>query len=371
MGKTLTNEEFLKKLEDKNIKYVPLEEYGGQYVKIKWQCCNNSNHIFEVAPRTILSDKGGCPYCSHRKVFIGETDMWTTNPELASMLKNPDDGYRYFATGGQKVDWICPCCGLELNKTINNVNMYGLACPRCSDGISFSEKFVYELFNQLDCDFIHDRTTDWSNGKRYDFYIPLMNLIVETNGVQHYSSSFVRIHSETRNARTLDEELANDEYKKQLALSNGIEHYIVLDCSKSDSDYIKASILDSELSVLFDLSNVDWHKCFNATNTSNVVLCANLWNDGMKNTQDISDYTGIHISSVISNLKKAAKSGLCDFVINYKKNRNRYKPVLCVETQKIYECISSVKEDGYCNISVSKCCNGKQDSAYGMHWQFV
>lgn len=371
MGKTLTNEEFLKKLEDKNIKYVPLEEYGGQYVKIKWQCCNNSSHIFEIAPRSILDGKAGCPYCSHRKVFVGETDMWTTNPELASMLKNPDDGYRYFATGGQKVDWICPCCGLELNKTINNVNMYGLACPRCSDGISFSEKFVYELFNQLDCDFIHDRTTDWSNGKRYDFYIPLMNLIVETNGVQHYSSSFVRIHSETRNARTLDEELANDEYKKQLALSNGIEHYIVLDCSKSDSDYIKASILDSELSVLFDLSNVDWHKCFNATNTSNVVLCANLWNDGMKSTQDISDYTGIHISSVISNLKKAAKSGLCDFVTNYKKNKSRYKPVLCVETQKTYECIQRVKDDNYCPTSISNCCSGKRDIAYGMHWRFV
>lgn len=371
MGKTLTNEEFLKKLEDKNIKYVPLEEYSGQYVKIKWQCCNNPSHIFEIAPRSILDGKAGCPYCSHRKVFVGETDMWTTNPALASMLKNPDDGYKYFASGGQKVDWICPCCGLELNKTINNVNMYGLACPRCSDGMSFSEKFVYELFNQLDCDFIHDRTTDWSDGKRYDFYAPSMSLIVETNGIQHYSSSFARLSDETRNARTLDEEIANDKYKKQLALSNGVEHYIVLDCRKSDLDYIKASILDSELSVLFDLSNIDWLKCSKATITSNVMLCANLWNDGMKNTQDISDYTGIHISSVISNLKKAAKSGLCDFVINYKKNRNRYKPVLCVETQKIYECISSVKEDGYCNISVSKCCNGKQDSAYGMHWQFV
>lgn len=371
MGKTLTNEEFLKKLEDKNIKYVPLEEYSGQYVKIKWQCCNNFNHIFEIAPRSILDGKAGCPYCSHRKVFVGETDMWTTNPELASMLKNPDDGYKYFATGGQKVDWICPCCGLELNKAINNVNMYGLACPRCSDGMSFSEKFVYELFNQLDCDFIHDRTTNWSDGKRYDFYIPLMNLIVETNGVQHYSSSFVRMHSETRNARTLDEEIANDEYKKQLALFNGIEHYVELDCSKSDLDYIKKSILDSELSILFDLSNIDWRKCLKATATSNVMLCVNLWNDGMKSTQDISDYTGIHISSVISNLKKAAKSGLCDFVINYKKNKSRYKPVLCVETQKTYECIQRVKDDNYCPTSISNCCRGKRDIAYGMHWRFV
>ena len=372
MGKTLTNEEFLKKLEDKNIKYVPLEEYGGQYVKIKWQCCNNSSHIFEVAPRTILSNKGDCPYCSHRKVFVGETDMWTTNPELSSMLKNPDDGYKHFATGSQKVDWICPCCGFEIkNKTINNVRMQGLSCPRCSDGMSFAEKFVYELFNQLCCDFIHDRTTDWSDGKRYDFYIPLMNLIVETNGVQHYNSSFVRMHSETRNARTLDEEIANDKYKKQLALSNGIEHYVELDCSKSDLDYIKKSILDSELSILFDLSNIDWRKCFKATATSNVVLCANLWNDGMKSTQDISDYTGIHISSVISNLKKAAKSGLCDFVINYKKNKSRYKPVLCVETQKTYECIQRVKDDNYCPTSISNCCSGKRDVAYGMHWRFV
>ena len=254
--------------------------------------------------------------------------MWTTNPELASMLKNPDDGYKYFATGSQMVDWICPCCGFEIkNKIINNVRMQGLSCPRCSDGISFAEKFVYELLNQLCCDFIHDKTTGWSDGKRYDFYIPNMNLIVETNGTQHYNSSFARLSDKTRNARTLDEEIANDEYKRQLALSNGIEHYIVLDCSKSDSDYIKASILDSELSVLFDLSNVDWHKCFNATNTSNVVLCSNLWNDGMKSTQDISDYTGIHISSVISNLKKSAKSGLCDFVINYKKIKNKNEKI--------------------------------------------
>lgn len=427
MGKTLTNEEFLKKLEDKNIKYVPLEEYGGQYVKIKWQCCNNSSHIFEVAPRTILSNKGGCPYCSHRKVFVGETDMWTTNPELASMLKNPDDGYKHFATGSQKVDWICPCCGFEIkNKIINNVRMQGLSCPRCSDGMSFAEKFVYELFNQLCCDFIHDKTTDWPDGKRYDFYIPEMNLIVETNGAQHYNSSFARLSDKTRNARTLDEEIANDEYKKQLALSNGIEHYVVLDCSKSDLDYIKKSILDSELSMLFDLSNIDWCKCFKATITSNVMLCANLWNDGMKNTQDISDYTGIHISSVISNLKKAAKSGLCDFVINYKKiknknekidevcrlwnsgvhdtieiakianisksytttllkigrdnklcdyrdqrGHNRGKSLLCVETGCIYDSIASVTRDGYSPSCVSNCCNGKSETYMNKHWQFI
>lgn len=265
-----------------------------------------------------------------------------------------------------------PMLRLEIkNKVINNVNMYGFACPRCSDGMSFSEKFVYEMLCQLGCDFIHDRTVDWSENKRYDFYIPSISLIIETNGIQHYSSSFARLNDNTRNARTLEEEIANDKNKKELAIINGVKHYIELDCRKSDLDYIKSSILDSELSMLFDLSNINWVKCLSATTTSNVVLCANLWNDGMKNTKDISDHTGIHISSVISNLKKAAKSGLCDYVINYKKNQSRYKRVLCVETQKTYECISRVKDDGYCNTNVSNCCNGKRETAHGMHWEFV
>lgn len=353
--------------------------------------------------------------------------MWTTNPELASMLKNKDDGYRYFATGSQKVDWICPCCGLEIkNKIINNVNMYGLACPRCSDGMSFPEKFVYEMLCQLDCDFIHDRTTDWSGNKRYDFYVPSINLIIETNGIQHYNSSFASQHDETRNARTLEEEIANDKNKKELAIDNGIKHYIELDCRKSDFDYIKSSIINSELITLFDLSNMDWNKCFKATTTSNVVLCANLWNDGMKNTKDISNCTGIHISSVISNLKKAAKSGLCDYVVNYEKlkskdekivkvcdlwnsgihdvikiskitdiskpytikllkigndrnicnyhgqqRRNNGKALLCIETKHIYDSIASVKKDGYNPSSVSNCCNGKQEIHAGKHWKFL
>lgn len=146
----------------------------------------------------------------------------------------------------------------------------------------------------------------------------------------------------------------------------------------------------------------------------------------MKNTQDISDCTGIHISSVISNLKKAAKSGLCDFVINYKKiknknekidevcrlwnsgvhdtieiakianisksyttallkigrdnklcdyrdqrGRNRGKSLLCVETGCIYDSIASVTRDGYSSSCVSNCCNGKSETYMNKHWQFI
>lgn len=39
-------------------------------------------------------------------------------------------------------------------------------------------------FNQID--FIKEKIFDWSDNKRYDFFLPKFNLLIEYNGVQHY-----------------------------------------------------------------------------------------------------------------------------------------------------------------------------------------
>ena len=51
-----------------------------------------------------------------------------------------------------------------------------------------------------------------------------------------------------------------DLYKQNLALINGIENYIIIDCSKSDLDYIKPNILKSKLNEMFDLNNINVHE---------------------------------------------------------------------------------------------------------------
>lgn len=325
MFKILTQEEFLQKIKDMGIKHTPLEEYKGSTVKIKWLCYKNSRHIFEASPdsvyRNAINNVDGCMYCNHQKVFVGETDMWTTRPDMAAMLLNPEDGHKYFANSNIKTDWICPKCGsIVKDKIIKNVEKQGLSCDNCSDGMSFGEKFVWALLKQLKCDFIHDRPIEWSQGKRYDFYIPSMNMIIETHGIQHYKERALR-HSKDRFSRTLEEEMINDQYKMDLALSNNIKHYIQLDCKKSEVDYIKDSIINSDLKSLFDLSVVDWDRCYKRTLTSNVAWCAELWNSGMKRTKDIETYTGIDRCSVVSYLKRATKIGLCDFEPNYITNQ--------------------------------------------------
>ena len=166
-----TNEEFLENLKKYNVKYIPLEPYKKAHTKMKFQCDINPNHIFEATPSDIYCGNTHCPYCMRRKVFVGETDVWTERPDIAKMLLHPEDGYKYFATSSTKVDWVCPNCGSIVNKIINNVVMQGLSCSNCGDGMSFGEKLINELLQQLNIDFLFNKAMSWSQNRRYDFII--------------------------------------------------------------------------------------------------------------------------------------------------------------------------------------------------------
>ena len=115
---------------------------------------------------------------------------------------------------------------------------------------------MYSALKQLNLKFITQLSKtnfEWCENKKYDFYLSDYNIIIETHGEQHYE--------ESRRGRSLKEEQENDKLKEKLALSNGIKHYIVIDCRKSELEWIKNSILDSELGNIFDLSDIDWLKC--------------------------------------------------------------------------------------------------------------
>lgn len=127
------------------------------------------------------------------------------------------------------------------------------------------------------------------------------------DGGQHFNG-----WSESKR-RTKDEEQQNDLLKDSLAKQNGIE-VIRIDCRESDKYYIKNNLIKSELSEMFDLSNIDWEYCTE-------IACSNI----MKN---VCEYYNNHKSMFISEiakkfhidsaniriyLKKGANYGLCDY----------------------------------------------------------
>ena len=265
------------------------------------------------------------------KIISGINDLYTTNPELVHLLLNPEEAHTISIHSHKKTDFKCDYCGSIIrNCIIRNVFRYGLRCPICSDNISFGEKIISNLLSQLNIDYEYDKTTSWSNNRRYDFIIKSHSLIIETHGLQHYKD--VNFHNKSK---TLKDEQENDLYKKQLALKNNISHYVEINTSKYDFKFIKQSILESELNDLFDLSNIDWTKLFYSVNNSKVREVCDLWNSGIKNIDELANIVKISPSSVRHYLFRCNSAGLCYYSTDMRKK------VICVDNGKIYDSLKS------------------------------
>lgn len=58
--------------------------------------------------------------------------------------------------------------------------------------------------------------------------------------------------------------------------------------------------------------------------------------------------------------------------INQRIAESRSKPVICLETGKIYPSLKEVQRQlGFSQGNISNVCNGKQQTAYGFHWKYV
>ena len=94
--------------------------------KMQWQCPRN--HVWDAT--VVNRVKGsGCPYCSGHKAIIGETDLATTNPELAAQADGWDPT-TVKAGSKMKMQWQCENKHIW-QATVSNRSM-GNGCPFCS-----------------------------------------------------------------------------------------------------------------------------------------------------------------------------------------------------------------------------------------------
>lgn len=237
----------------------------------------------------------------------GVNDIATVAPWMIPWLKDQSIAYTHTVTSHHLVDWVCPCCGSDVyNKAIINCYYYKkVICPYCSDGISYPERYMANLLKSINIQFDFQREFSWSDGRFYDFYVPSLNMIIETHGKQHYTNTWST--GVDKNQKVTIQE--NDSYKRMLAEKHGVSCYIVLDCRHSDGEYIRQSILNSALNTYFDLSSVDWCDISTKSSTSVFIQAINLLRsnvDGyvLLNELPISAYT------LNRYVKKAKKMGL-------------------------------------------------------------
>lgn len=346
--------------------------------KVWWQCKLGHKWKSAVSGR---NNNQGCPYCSHNSTsLVGYNDMWTTNPELASLLADPEDGYKYTEGSGKKVNWECSDCGSIIkNKAINDVNRRRLRCIKCDDGISYPEKLLFNLLKSLAVEFEWQKKFKWSKGKVYDFYFIYddKEYLIETHGAQHYRESTGSFHKKN----TLQDIQFNDKYKYDLSQVNNIDEYIVIDCRLSEFLYIKNNIMNSAISNIFNLKNVNWDKIETESLKSKVIEICNIYNSTNKTITEISKEEKLSMQTIFKYLKKGNKVGLCNYTPNSEYTKQR---AINKKSKKIVQLsLDGIKIKSYDSIkeavnqlrvsrnsSIGNCCKGLSKSAYGFMWMY-
>lgn len=229
----------------------------------QYRCLNCGNEDWIREDCLAYKDKYGCNACCQppKKVICGINDVSTTAPWMMRYFVDLNDAFENTKYSKSFVNMKCPHCGKISKKQIHQVmSNHGLSCP-CGDTWSYPNKFMYSLLDQIGVCFETEKHFDWSGRKSYDDYIEFcgLRIITEQNGKQHYTRSLIGNDI----GRNVEQEMANDLEKLELAKNNGIDYYFQIDCSYSDAQHIKTEILRSGLLDVFGLSesDIDWDKC--------------------------------------------------------------------------------------------------------------
>ncbi len=315
-----THEEYVKELEDKNLNFDVVEKYINCRTKI-YHRCKTCGHKWKVAPEYIL-DESGCPVCSHKAIGCApeyKNSIWASEyRDFYSKYLSEEEMKTIMPNSAKKITIKCQHCGYSKTASVYQFTKHGFACV-CDDGFSFPNKFVFSVLNQLNIMVQTEYSPIWANHKRYDLYLPEYNIIVENHGIQHYKEV------SSLKFRPLGEERKNDAYKKELAITNGVLDYIVLDCRYSTVEWIKRSIMTSKLPILFSFTenDINWSSALEYASNSllyNIVSLFQMEDSLPKIAQQLN----VSLWSIRKYLKIGTQLNLCD-----------YDPQACKE--KVYE----------------------------------
>ena len=271
-----------------------------------------------------LYSRGSCAACCGTKIITGINDLWTKRPDIAALLEDGNIGYKLGVGSNQKVNFVCPTCNSINPIIVGNVCKNGLFCHFCNDVSSLPEKFMRNLLKQLNIPFIEEYDPEWIRPKRYDFYIPTLDLIIEMDGGLGHGK---RVFSDK--TKVDEEGKTRDILKDKKAFQHGLT-VIRIDCDYQHNDackYIQSNIITSKLSDLLDLTNVDWDQVVTQAQRNEFLDIINAFNNNVE-IIDLSNIYNINSNTIRNYLKKGHELGLVDAEL-FKLKYNTHNAAVC------------------------------------------
>lgn len=120
---------------EKNEGIKPSEVVAGSGKKVWWRCSKGHEWEAVISSRASKESSRKCPFCSGKRIIVGETDLQTTHPTIA---KEWDYEKNYPLTpldvsaGSEKNVWWKGTCGHSWNAMIGNRTRLNGGCTVCS-----------------------------------------------------------------------------------------------------------------------------------------------------------------------------------------------------------------------------------------------
>jgi len=192
--------------------------------------------LYPEAPTYTLSEtslkKGtGDAYKSNKKIFEGNS-LYSLE-WIRPYLTNIEESKNIAPKSSQKVLFKCPDCNYSKSLRVYSMINQGFACPNCSKGTSYPELFMMAYLKVKGIKYEYQKIFKDLPNRRFDFYLPESNIVIETHGKQHYEKSIGYMDRDS---------ITNSDKEKFSFCTRNKISYITIDCSNSTFSYIRNNI---------------------------------------------------------------------------------------------------------------------------------
>ena len=158
--------------------------YVNNSTKVKIVCFEHGE--FWQTPSAHLNGQG-CPKCGLEDIKRKNTLTCNEFIERSNVIHSSKYDYSHvvYKKSNKKVIILCPKHGSFLQTPNNHLSGHG--CPICNE--SKLERKISSLLKEKDILFEEQKTFEWLDRYRLDFYLPNYNVAIECQGRQHFKPS--------------------------------------------------------------------------------------------------------------------------------------------------------------------------------------
>lgn len=111
-------------------------------------------------------------------------------------------------------------CGFIFRARPHDILSEHTGCPKCSKKTSKGEQKIIDFLEKYKIPYVREKVFDWSDKKRYDFYLPEYNILIEYQGIQHFKTV-------NNYWIPLEEQQKIDLFKKNVAQEHGYNFFTI------------------------------------------------------------------------------------------------------------------------------------------------